>query len=208
MVIEEQNSDFSGKIQVLKTFPWSKPYISTGFLTQSGGLVNDVWKPVIKLIKNYNNYLILGLAGGTLAKLISKTNPKAQITGVEIDPAMIYLGKKYLDLDTVPNLKIIIGDAQKNIVKSDVIFIDLYINDTVPDFVYSKKFLSKLKCKLLIINHLFYDDSKKTNAQVLIKLLESCANHIEIRRVLTNLIIIATPKTRQGNSTPLHQTAS
>ena len=208
MLLEEVPSKYSGKLQVLKTFPWSQPYISTGYLTQSGGLVHDVWKPVIKTIKNYQKYLILGLAGGTLAKLIINKNPQARITGVEIDPAMIYLGKKYLGLDKIPNLKIIIGDAQKNLPKSDVIFVDMYLNDQIPDFVYTKSFLTKLakSARLVVFNHLFYDQHKKDRTEKLIKTLESMGFEIKLHRVLTNVLITATPNIRRKNHIPPRQT--
>jgi len=210
--LETVDSKYSRSFRVVKSL--SDVYISTGILTQSGGLVRDVWLPIIKILKTHNsslkNILILGLAGGTLAKMLNKINPRAQITGVEIDPAMIYLGKKYLGLDTIPNLKIIIGDARNKIIKSDVIFVDLYLGDQVPNFVYTKSFLSKLtqSAELIIINHLFYDQIKKQNAEKLIKSLEKLSCEIKLHRVLTNVLIIATPKNLRPVRTPPHQTVS
>lgn len=204
MILEEVLSEYSGKLQVHRLFPWTKPYISTGFLTQSGGLVHDVWKPILKIFKTHNSkyhkYLILGLAGGTLAKLIHQVNPQAKITGVEIDPQMIYLGKRYLYLDQIPGLTIIQADAQKFVQSYhntfDAVFVDMYYNDQMPNFVYSPKFLTRLFKigKTIIINHLFYDDIKRNQAKLLIKSLESSANQIRLQRVLTNVLIIATPK--------------
>lgn len=214
MVLEEIVSQYSGKLRVIKSL-FGDPYISTGYLTQSGGLVHDVWQPVTKLITHHSSlhkFLILGLAGGTLAKLISKANPKASITGVEIDPAMVYLGKKYLGLDKINNLKIIIKDANDYLLKTkdyfDVIFVDLYLNDQVPDFVYSKKFLQKLRAKIIIINHLFYDEDKKQQAHKLIDQCQMLNYQITLRRVLTNVLIIATPKSLPEIPSPPHQIAA
>ena len=120
----------------------------------------------------------------------------AQIIGVEIDPAMISIGKKYFDLDKIPNLNIINLDARRYVLdakqKFDYILVDMYIADNLPQFVYSQKFLSNLRnsSNLIVINHLFYSDKQKTATHALITKLESCAYHIELIRSLTNLLII------------------
>ena len=106
-VIEEFDSKYRGQIQVKQD--WTHKYVTTGNLTQSGGLVRDVWQPVIKkFAKKNKSWLILGLATGAVAKLIPQP---ARIVGVEIDPVMIAIGKKYFDLDQIPNLKILNLDA-------------------------------------------------------------------------------------------------
>src|SRR3989338_7700264 len=91
-------------------------YIQAGGLTQSGGIVEIIWKKTLKKVKSeegkVKSALILGLGGGTVAKLIRKNWPEAKITGVDIDPVMIELGKKYLHLDE-SQVKIKIQDATK-----------------------------------------------------------------------------------------------
>src|SRR3989344_3246550 len=106
-VLETVNSRVSGKIEVRKS-DWDT-YVAVGHLTQSGGLVKELWQKVLTKIprslpvKN-QSWLILGLATGTLAKLISQKYSPAQMVGVELDPQMIRLGKKYFGLDKIPNL--------------------------------------------------------------------------------------------------------
>ncbi|KKR91312.1 MAG: Spermine synthase [Candidatus Woesebacteria bacterium GW2011_GWA1_41_13b] len=174
---------------------WGYKYVATGNLTQSGGVVADVWKPVIKKYGQKNkSWLILGLATGTVAKLIPQPS---QITGVEIDPLMLNIGKKYFDLDQIPNLKILRLSAERYVLRADEVFdfvlVDLYLGDQVPSFVYSKNFLDQLGQlgQLVIINHLFYDDSKRQKAEELLKKLKAIFKKIELVRVLTNLVIIA-----------------
>jgi spermidine synthase len=189
MIVEEFRSKYSGKLFVKKIWDWGwKYHVSTGLLTQSGGIINDLWKPVIKNLKlEIKNCLILGLATGTLAKMLKRAN----ITGYEIDPVMIAVGKKYFGLDKISNLKIINQDAQDFRGNFDVIFVDLYLGDKPPSFLYSHKYLKKLKerGKVVIINHLFYDQGKKNKAEKLIKKLERYFSQIELKRVLTNVII-------------------
>ena len=190
MIIEEVKSKYSGKLTVKKIWDWGwHYYVTVGNLTQSGGLIDDLWKPVIKNYKlKIKNCLILGLATGTLAKLLKG----AQITGYEIDPAMITIGKKYFGLDKIPNLKIVNKDAKDFVGSYDVIFVDLYLGDNPPSFLYSDAFLKKLKKsgKTVIINHLFYDKDKKTKAEFLIDKMGRYFKDIKLQRVLTNVIII------------------
>lgn len=208
MIVEEFESKYSKKLIVKKIWDWGwHKYVTTGVLTQSGGLINDLWKPVIRNWKlparnafstadaggEIKNCLVLGLATGTLANIIAKKYKGVKITGVEIDPVMIKIGKKYFDLDKIPNLTIINKDAKEfNSGYFDVIFVDLYFGDQPPSFLYTPKYLKKLSRlgKRAIFNHLFYDDKKKMAAQVLIKRLDKYYQKITLRHVLTNVMII------------------
>ena len=195
-VISKFKSQYSGDIEVRQGLGYK--YVATGNLTQSGGVVADVWKPVIKkLSMNYElrtkNWLILGLAAGTVAKLIPQP---AKITGVEIDPVMLEIGRQYFDLGQIPNLKILNLDAMNYILKTqdffDFVLVDLYLGDQIPEFVYSQKFLGQLGKvgQLVIINHLFYDQDKRLKAEKLITQLKAVFKNIQLHHVLTNLLII------------------
>lgn len=195
MIIEEFKSGYSKRLIVKKAwdFGWHT-YVTTGVLTQSGGLINDIWRPIVSSIKyQVSSALILGLATGTVAKIINKKFKDAKIIGVEIDPAMIAIGKKYFDLDKIPNLEIVIKDANKyKFEKVDLVLVDLYLGDTPPGFMYTDKFLKKIKrtCKIAVFNHLFYDSHKKAKAEELIKKLGKYFQNIKLQRVLTNIMII------------------
>lgn len=157
-VLEERESKFNGHIRVLKTWGMGT-YIQAGGLTQSGGIVESIWKSTLRhiphTIYNIQNVLILGLGGGTVAKLIRKYYPEAKITGVEIDPIMIELGKKYLALEAD---KIYIQDAGKPVSgQFDLVIVDLYQGDK---FVDLEKFDFK-NAKLVIFNRLYYKNKKE-----------------------------------------------
>jgi spermidine synthase len=195
-LLETVNSRFNGELKVYQS--GRTIYVSTGHLTQTGGLIKDLWNSTLKKIgpRHNANWLVLGLAGGTVANIIAKKYHSNSITGVEIDKQMLALGKKYLDLDKIPHLTIINSDAQNYLkhlkTKFDYILVDMYIGDKLPDFVYSNHFLSHLSHlgDLVILNHLFYDEPKKNLAHVLIKSLESRFHHVVLHRTLTNLMII------------------
>jgi spermidine synthase len=158
-ILEERRSKYNGDVKVIKSLGYGM-YIQCNGLTQSGGIVENIWKNTLKKINiNCKNILILGLGGGTVTKLLRKKYPDAKITGVEIDPLMIELGKKYFDLDK-QNIDIKIMDAHDYSLSTsryDLIIVDGYIGDKYVDF------LSKdlKKSKLVVFNKLFFKDKKK-----------------------------------------------
>jgi len=157
-ILEERTSKYNGNIKVVKTLGMGT-YIQSNGLTQSGGIVETIWKKTLNKIKDkeIKSCLILGLGGGTVAGLIRKKYPTAEITGIEIDPIMIELGKKYLNLDKY-NVDIKIEDARKfKFGKYDLVIVDTYLGDKYVEVISSKL----VNSKITIFNRLFYGDKKK-----------------------------------------------
>lgn len=169
-ILAERKSKFNGEIKIIRNLAFGT-YLQAGGITQSGGVVKNIWKSTLKEINKKNkvikNCLILGLGGGTLVKLIKENWPKAKITGVDIDPVMIELGKKYLGLEKV---KVEIADAYNWIIKNkkkdfDLIIVDIYQGREFPKKFEEEKFL-KLLIRLLsengltIFNRLYYGEKR------------------------------------------------
>lgn len=171
-VLEEVDSPINGKITVLKSFGFGT-YIQVGELTQSGGIVYDVWRESLKKVRKtkeeVGNALILGLGGGTNAQVIREYWPNTHVTGVDIDPIMVEMGEKYLGLKEVKTIirdaSDFTADAVKNSFKYDLILVDTYLGDTFPEKLESDVFLKKVK-KLLspggvaVFNRLYYDEKR------------------------------------------------
>jgi len=199
-VLEKKKSKFNEEIKVIRNLAFGT-YLQAGGITQSGGVVKDIWKSTLKEIKKRNKNsikecLILGLGGGTLVKLIKEGYPKAKIMGVDIDPIMVELGKKYLGLEKV---KIEITDAYNWVVKNkdrkyDLIFVDLYKGREFPQEFNEEKFL-KLLIRLLsdhgliIFNHLYYGE-KRSEAVKFGKKLEKVFSKVEYFYPEANLMFI------------------
>ncbi len=165
-ILEERKSKFNRDIKVVRSLGFGT-YIQVSNLTQSGGIVESIWKQTLKKVHNsypvIHNSLILGLGGGTVAKLIKKYWPQSEITGVEIDPVMVELGKKYLGLG---NAEIIIQDAyeytKKNKEIYDLAIVDLYVGDEFPNKFEDEEFLKLLtKNKSVIFNRLYFGEKRK-----------------------------------------------
>jgi len=161
-ILSVRRSKFNGDLKVVRSFGLGT-YIQAGGLTQSGGIVESIWKSTLKKIKSkeIEKVLILGLGGGTVAKLTRKYWPDAEVMGIDIDPVMVELGEKYLGLGET-NVKIKIQDAGKPISgKFDLVIVDLYQGDKFPKKFEDEKFLKSLtRNKLVIFNRLYYGDKR------------------------------------------------
>lgn len=99
-------------------------------------------------IRGFKNILVLGVAGGSVIKtLVDEVKFTGKITGIEIDPETIHLANKYFGLNEIKNLEIIIDDARNFIQitnqKFDLIIIDIFQDNVMPDFLFEKEFVSK-----------------------------------------------------------------
>lgn len=152
-ILEERQSLFNGKIQVVKTLEGVR--IVVGGVSQSGWLVRKVWDTALKKVRkdrpDIEQVLVLGLGGGSVARLVKRHWPGSKIVGIDIDPNMIQLGKKYLALGETRDLKVFIEDAtgwvDKNKGKSafDLVLVDLYKGAVVPKEFIQDNFLKKIE---------------------------------------------------------------
>jgi spermidine synthase len=192
-ILEEEKSKFNGNLRVVKSFGLGT-YIQAEGLTQSGGVVEGIWKQTLRQVKDkrqeVKNVLILGLGGGTVAKLIRKFWPEAKITGVDIDPTIVELGQKYLGLDEV-DVDIKIQDAAKPIPdRFDLVIVDLYRGDQFPKEFGDERFLKSLtKNKLVVFNRLYYKD-KKLLAEEFGKKLQKFFRNVEYFYPEANLMFL------------------
>ncbi len=95
--------------------------------------------------------LILGNASGSLSRIINTYYPQIEVTGVEIDPAITEISKKYMGL-TNSETKIVHADARafllNNEDKYDLILIDTYNSLDIPIHLTSVEFFELVKSHL------------------------------------------------------------
>lgn len=158
-ILEEVDSAYNSKIQVVRTLEGVR--ILSGGVSQSGWLLRKIWQAALKRIKKdkprVDRVLILGLGGGSVACLLDEMWPASRKVAVDIDPLMVELGRKYLSLGQVKNLKIKLVDAagwvsqQRNRKKFDLVLVDLYKGDKIPAEFLKKDFVKRVY-KLLAPN--------------------------------------------------------
>lgn len=143
--LEVRISRFNGKIEVWRY--GSQISLRVDGLTQSGGLMKEIWEKAMKAVDTpVNGILILGLGGGTAAKAAKQYWPQARITGVDIDPVMVEMGEKYLGLVGVTKIRANAAEWIKQVgQKFDLVIVDLYRGMTVPKFSAGEIFLKQLQ---------------------------------------------------------------
>ena len=167
-VLEELDSPINGKIRVVKSLGLGT-YLQAEGLTQSGGIVDGFWRRLLGKVKKkkpeVENCLILGLGGGSAAMRVKKLWPQAEVTGVDVDPLMIELGRKYLGLDgvevVIENASDFTIDARRKSQKYDLILIDTYLGSSYPPEFEKDDFLIRVKGLLTssgiaVFNRLYY----------------------------------------------------
>lgn len=176
-VLEEVESQINGKVTVIKSLGFGT-YLKVGSLTQSGGVIYSVWKATLLKLKKkksgFKDCLILGLGGGSAASLVRKYWPVTVIDGVDIDPVMINLGKKYLNLKAE---NIYLEDAEDYCKRAkgkgkkyELILVDMYIGDHYPEKFEKDGFIALVKDILgkegvAVFNRLYYGKKRKEAAK-------------------------------------------
>jgi spermidine synthase len=79
--------------------------------------------------------LLLGLGGGTSAELYRRLYPDARVTGVELDPAIVDAGRRFLAVD-LSTTRVVVDDARRFLAgddqRYDVIILDAFQFPYVP----------------------------------------------------------------------------
>lgn len=193
-ILDEVESPINGKLTVVKDLAWGVHIQDRNGLTQSGGVMKAVWKSTLKKVasrrKNVDRALILGLGGGDAARLVRKYWLEAKITGVDADPVIVDLGRKYMKLDEA-RVEIVIDDANKYLssnidnLKSnfDLVLVDMYVQDDVPEKFTSEKFIKDIKRLLaiegLVIFNRLYFGEKRPEAMKFAEKLEKVFSSVE-----------------------------
>ena len=77
--------------------------------------------------------LILGLGGGSVARVVRALAPRAKIVGVEMNGAVLRAARKHLDLDAL-GIEVVKADARDYLRRSrrhfDVVIEDLFLGDS------------------------------------------------------------------------------
>jgi spermidine synthase len=119
-------------------------------------LTNDYWDgflvlPFTRLGQAPRRIAILGNAAGTAARSYGHYFPAAQIDGVEIDPQLAEVGRRYFDM-RAPHLSMYTQDARPWLRASggryDVIVVDAYRQPYIPFYLTTREFFELVRDRL------------------------------------------------------------
>src|SRR5579871_1557682 len=99
--------------------------------------------------KDVHSILEIGFGGGRTSWYLHRFLPKASVTSVELDPAVLELAKKYFGIKEEPNFQVVNRDGRLFLSESkdhyDVILIDAYRGPFVPFHLLTKEFYQIVK---------------------------------------------------------------
>lgn len=165
-VLEEVYSPLSGRIVVWQREE-GRSLLVDGYIQSisysSESIQHRYWGKILEHLREkvkvkVNSALLVGLAGGTVAHLLQDLSPGVKIDGIEIDPAVVDLAKKYFDLEKIPNLNVVVGDGFEAIsdppkfglrfAPYDLAVVDAYLGRNYPLQFESDNFYRSLKSLL------------------------------------------------------------
>jgi spermidine synthase len=137
-------------------------YLNEGVAVHSvwrpGGtvLTGGVWDAFLALPpllgRPLERVAILGNAAGTTARALGVYYPDADIDGVELDPAVSRVGRRYFGLEDNPRLTVHDADARPFLRRTDhrydLIVVDAYHQPYVPFYLATREFFSLVRERL------------------------------------------------------------
>ena len=96
--------------------------------------------------------LVIGNAGGTIARAFGLLYPDVVIDGVEIDPKVSEVGRRFLGVDENPNLHVITADGRPYLrltdERYDLIVVDAYRQPYIPFYLATREFFELTRDRL------------------------------------------------------------
>lgn len=96
--------------------------------------------------------LVIGLGGGTLPSALQELAPGARMDVVELDPAVDRIARRYFGFKPTARTKVVIQDgrvfvrrAQKAKAQYDLIMLDAFESDYIPEHMLTQEFLQEVK---------------------------------------------------------------
>jgi spermidine synthase len=101
--------------------------------------------------KNVENLAVIGLAAGTIPKQFTQTYGPIPIDGIELDPAIVEVGREFFALNE-PNINVIIGDGRYELNqledRYEIITLDAYKVPYIPWHLTTKEFFEEVQVHL------------------------------------------------------------
>lgn len=149
--VEERAGEVSPRLEVYLS---NGRYVldSTNVNYSFGGL-HTVFRKIFSRFdirnREIDNALILGFGAGSIARILcDEYKKRVHLTGVEKDPVVVDLARKYFQIDRYENLSLLAEDAGDFVdrcdQKFDLVVVDVFAGLEVPPELWEEKFLASL----------------------------------------------------------------
>jgi spermidine synthase len=138
--------------------------------------------------------LIPGFGSGSVSSLLhEKCDPEIAVTGIEADREVIRLAKKYFPEARNSHVKIVHSDAARYVPHAgdnfDLVVVDVFVNDQVPEACQSPDFFARLKSHLNLHGKIYVNKMQRDEDAVRPEQLEE-----NIRAVFHDVQVIRLPR--------------
>lgn len=202
ITIYRDSSEFNQDIRVVVSY--GKKKLLVNGIQQSGPMIEGFWNFAFGSVTlpekgSVKSILVLGVGGGTVIGKLEQMYPDATITGVDIDEAIIKIGRSHFGLSGKRKLTLVTEDAKAYIARIkksyDFVIADLYIGRDIPAFESSELFIKNCKRVLrrgghLLINFL-HDSEYGKRAKTLYDVLKKDFQKVEIADLPYNRFFMA-----------------
>jgi len=98
--------------------------------------------------QNHNKVLVVGMGGGVFSNLLARTFSDIEIDAIEIDPVVVGVARSFFGVKATGRYRIHIEDAADYVARTkkryDIIFLDAYDGDGIPEHLKSKAFFKRV----------------------------------------------------------------
>lgn len=144
------HSDISGEVEVWEQGVERKLKIggATQSILRTDGIERGYWLGQVPGT-SVKSALILGLGGGTVARILRKKWPWVKIVAYEIDPTVVRVAKEFFNLDPATEVRIASAEeAFKTKEKFDLVTVDVYKGYEYFPLAESEDFIKSIHDKL------------------------------------------------------------
>lgn len=148
--IYEENSPVSGKIEVWQHGAERKLLVNgaTQSIYRLDGKERGYWVGLVPE-NEIKSALLLGLGGGTVARILRARWPGVRIVSYELDPAVVRVATSYFALDPATEVRVAdFREALRAEERFDLIVVDLYSGHRFLKEAESEEFMMKLQDRL------------------------------------------------------------
>jgi len=163
-LLEEQESTYN-LIQVVERGGWRYLLLNEGqgihsmyhpdelatFGTWDYFLAAPFFNPAPHALSDVESLALVGLAAGTISKQYTGVYGPLPIDGIEIDPGIVEVGRRYFDMNE-PNLNVIVADGRWALAHSErrysVIGVDAYRLPYIPWHLTTREFFEEVRAHL------------------------------------------------------------